>query len=235
VGGGGVNELGQAVGRFGWNFFGARPAVLDERLSSDDPFLALSKGPSFEDMHHRFTAGYVLNLPFGQGRAINFSGPLDWILGGWELTGITTLEAGIPVVVGYGIDNSGGSSVTYVNQNGDPNKGPKTILQWFDTSVFSAPIPQLDVISKKLDPLLAIGNAGRAPVVGPGIQNWDLGIYKNFPFHEDYNIQFRWELFNAFNHANFGQPVSTFVSSQFGRISSAAQARQMQFALKLSF
>jgi hypothetical protein len=91
------------------------------------------------------------------------------------------------------------------------------------------------VYNNKLDPLMALGNAGRAPIVGPGIQNWDLGIFKNFRFTETLTLQFRAELFNAFNHPNFGAPVTSFPTATFGTVSSAADGRQIQMGLKLNF
>ena len=81
-----------------------------------------------------------------------------------------------------------------------------------------------------------VGNAGLMNVVGPGVQTWDIGIYKNFRFKERYNVQFRTEMFNAFNHANFGQPVAAGDwTPTAGRITSAATSRQIQFALRFSF
>jgi Carboxypeptidase regulatory-like domain len=233
VAGGGINENGAGV-RFGWNFFGPRPFPTGH-LDSDDPYLALDRGPSVIDVRHRLSVSYVWDLPFGQGRKFNLAGPADWVLGGWELSGITTFEAGVPVAVGLGTDNLGGAGTSRPNLTGDPNKGPKTPLKWFDTSVFSAPPPISEVVAKGLDRLLAAGNAGRAPIRGPGIQNWDLGIFKNFRIKETYQLQFRAEMFNAFNNVNFGNPDTTFLSPNFGRIFSAATARQVQFGLKFNF
>lgn len=85
------------------------------------------------------------------------------------------------------------------------------------------------------DILRAAGNAGRAPIRGPGVQNWDLGIFKNFRITEGTRLQFRAEMFNAFNNTNFDSPDTTFLSPTFGRIFSAQTARQIQFALKFSF
>lgn len=233
VGGGGINENGSGL-RFGWNAFGVRPFPADH-LSSDDSFLALDKGPSVIDIRHRLSVSYVWDLPFGQGRRFNLAGPADWVLGGWELTGITTFEAGVPLGVALGTDNLGGAGSSRPNLTGDPNKGPKTPLKWFDTAVFSAPVPIGNVIANNLDLRLAAGNAGRAPIRGPGIQNWDLGIYKNFRITEGSQLQFRAEMFNAFNNVNFGNPDTTFLSPNFGRIFSAATSRQIQFGLKFNF
>jgi hypothetical protein len=234
VAGGGINENGSGV-RFGWNAFGVRPFPTGQ-LSSDDPFLAIDKGPSVIDIRHRLSVSYVWDLPFGRGRRFGLAGPADWVLGGWELTGVTTFEAGIPLPVTLGLDNLHGVGVTRPNLTGDPNNGPKTPEKWFDTSVFSSP-PLIGetVPATNEDLIRAAGNAGRAPIRGPGVQNWDIGIFKSFQVTEGSRLQFRAEMFNAFNNVNLDSPDTTFLSPTFGRIFSAQPARQIQFALKFSF
>jgi hypothetical protein len=69
--------------------------------------------------------------------------------------------------------------------------------------------------------------------MGPGTNEADIGVDKNFPFKERYRVQFRWEMFNAFNHPNFGLPSSSVTSSNFGQITGLALApRIMQGDLK---
>ncbi len=233
VGGGGINENLKGT-RFSWNFFGPRP-LPSEPLSPDDKFLALDKGPSAADIRHRLSVAYVWQLPIGKGRQFDVRGPIDWIAGGWQLTGITVFQSGAPRDVGYTLNNLNGAGITRPNLTCDPNDGPKTINKWFNTSCFAAPIPIAEVIAKGLDPLLAAGNAGRGIIRGPGLQNWDLGIFKIFPVKEDIRIQFRAEMFNAFNHPNFGGPDTTFGSPTFGQIFSASTGRQIQLGLKLNF
>jgi hypothetical protein len=228
VGGGGINQV-LSGSRVSWNFFGVRPPVLEGRLSPNDPFLAIDKGPAAGDVRQLLSVSYVWDLPFGRGRTWNLSGPADWIAGGWELSGVTTAQSGYHIPVSYIF----GSRPNLV---GDPNRGaPHTVNQWFNTSVFQAPPSTLSVFNNKQNPALFIGNAGRAPVVGPGLQNWDIGIYKNFPFKERYRVQFRAEMFNAFNRANFGDPNTAFPTATFGAVGSAADGREIQFALKFYF
>jgi hypothetical protein len=233
-GGGGINENLQGA-RFGWNFFGFRQPVLNGILDPDDPYLSVDKGPGGYDIRHRLSVSYVWELPFGRERMFKLSGPADWILGGWQLTGITTFESGVPLAVGYATDNTGGLG-TRPNLIGNPNDGPRNPpLQWFDTSAFAPPTPMNQVIASGANPILAAGNAGRAPVVGPGIKNWDIGIYKNFQATERVRVQVRGEFFNAFNHVNWGSPSTTLGVATFGRIFSAGQAREVQLSLKTSF
>jgi hypothetical protein len=83
------------------------------------------------------------------------------------------------------------------------------------------------------------GTSGRNTVIGPGLVNWDTALSKNTRFGADerYNVQFRWEVFNLFNRANFNQPsrVTNVVSPRFGTLTSAGRAREMQFGLRLEF
>ncbi|HEU4767492.1 MAG TPA: hypothetical protein VFS77_08950, partial [Pyrinomonadaceae bacterium] len=110
--------------------------------------------------------------------------------------------------------------------------GPVEILrdvdQWFDTSVFSA-VPRF-------------GNLGRNVVIGPRFNNADISLMKNTVFGEKWRIQFRAEVFDVFNHANFGRPGNTVGTPAFGQISTtrfptgeSGSSRQIQFAVKVGF
>jgi hypothetical protein len=234
-GGGGINETLQSA-RFPWNFFGVRTPVLSGYLDSSDPYLSVDKGPGGFDIRHRFSVAYVWDLPFGRNRRFPLHGPLDWVAGGWELSGITYYETGVPDPVAYGIDNLGGAATTRPNLLSNPNNGPRTINQWFDKSAFGAPTPINTVIQNGLNPILAAGNAGRAPIFGPGIQNWDVGVFKNFKLTERVSMQFRTEFFNAFNHPSFSEPDTTYLSPTVGRIfGTSVNAREIQFGLKFLF
>jgi hypothetical protein len=80
------------------------------------------------------------------------------------------------------------------------------------------------------------GNAGRNTIEQPGINNWDLGVFKNTYAGERLNVQFRWEMFNAWNHTQFGAANLSVTSASFGRITSTLIGpRRMQFGLRLKF
>ena len=80
------------------------------------------------------------------------------------------------------------------------------------------------------------GNASRNSIEQPGINNWDLGVSKNTYVHERFNVQFRWEMFNAWNHTQFGPANLTMTSANVGKITSSLIApRRMQFGLRLKF
>ncbi len=79
------------------------------------------------------------------------------------------------------------------------------------------------------------GNLGRNAFRTPGLEQWDLGINKNFRIHEQVALQFRSEFFNVLNHTNFGVPNNVSTSAAFGTITTTYPPRQIQFALKLMF
>ena len=101
-----------------------------------------------------------------------------------------------------------------------PNRG---IHEWFNTAAFQQAAPY------------TFGDAPRyfSNLRAPGYDNWDLGIQKWFNITEQFRLQFRGEMFNAFNHANFYAPNQTLGSGGFGTITSAYPPRDVQFALKL--
>jgi hypothetical protein len=109
----------------------------------------------------------------------------------------------------------------------NPNTGPHTVEQWLSRSAFRRLTPGVEAGR--------FGNAGRNVARGPAFANVDVSLMKNFALRESLRLQFRAEVFNVANHANFGLPVADLASPNFGRILSASPARLMQFALKLIF
>jgi len=153
-------------------------------------------------------------------------------LSGWQSFGIVTLQTGRPFTVALlpEIDNSGtGRSILGFGANdrpnvvGDPSVSRRTPEQWFNTAAFAFP------------PLGSFGNAGRNILTGPGYQNLNASLLKNTPLSERFNLQFRAEVFNLFNHPNFNLPDNFLGSPTFGRITSAREPRHIQFAVKLLF
>jgi TonB dependent receptor len=160
---------------------------------------------------------------------------LKTIGGSWEVSGIWTMQSGYPFSVegGNGGDSSG--SLQYSDRAdlvpGQPfgvHQGSKSqwLAHYFNTSAFAPNQPN------------TFGNSGKNMLNGPGINTWDMALMKNFkPSGDRYNIQFRWEMFNALNHPNFGQPDNTTTDPNFGQITTIGTIppRVMQGALKLSF
>jgi hypothetical protein len=194
--------------------------------------LRADRGLAEFDVKQRFVASYVWELPFGNGRRFgnDWIKAVDLLLGGWQVTGIHAAQSGLGLTATLGgstVLNIGGERRARPNLVGDPvlSESERTIERWFNTSAFAvfSPAPQ------------AFGNAGVGIMRGPGSINFDFTFAKNFYLTERRYFQFRTELFNAFNRANFGPPNIARDNSGFGRILSAANARIVQFGLKFYF
>ena len=199
-----------------------------------DPFNPnLSRGLSAFDMRQNFVASYTYNLPIGR----LFHGDKLWTEG-WSISGITRYSTGLPVsfynyedtsllgTQGNGINNLAVDELEYAHGPLDINRNPRNGNPYFNTSLFSLP------------PLGSVGNSGRRLFSGPGIDNYDLTVQKNFKFTEAKSLQVRLEAFNAFNHAQFYGPNSVdgnISSATFGHVVSAAPPRLLQIALKIVF
>jgi hypothetical protein len=203
----------------------ARPVlpVVQGDQASIDRALDFEKGPALFDARHRFVLSFGYELPSLESQPA----VVRAVAGGWQLNGIYQAQTGFPLSVNYGTV----LDIRYMTQRPDmtcdPNNGPKTTAQWFDTSCF--------VARTLADSGVRPGNAGRNSVRGPGFQRTDLSIFKNFDFAGKHRIQARIEAFNAFNQARFNNPSGTFGTAPFGQIVSAEDGRIIQLALKYSF
>jgi hypothetical protein len=202
------------------------------REPQDSFNLAAERGPAEFDVRHRFVASYVWELPFGRGRRYGdqWNAATDFLLGGWQLTGIHVLQSGLALTAtlgGASVLNLGGERRARPNLVGDPElpASQRTIQRWFNTDALAAfsPGPQ------------AFGNAGVGIMRGPGHANFDFTLAKDFRIDENHRVQFRTEIFNAFNRANFGPPNIARDSTGFGQILTAGNARIVQFGLKFYF
>jgi len=181
-------------------------------------------GPSEFDARHRFVLSGFYELPFKGNRAIT----------GWQLGVVTQAQSGNPINLSRAIGPGPGISLTVRPDITGPVQTTGNPSQWFkDTSIFISPC-----VAGVCHP----GNLGRDAIVGAGFVNTDFSITKNTKITERFNLQFRSEMFDVFNHPNFGNPVLTTTSASFGRITSTrfptgdfGSSRQIQFALKLLF
>lgn len=180
-----------------------------------------------EDRRHIFVLNHVYELPFGVGRRWLNSGALGHIVGNWNLSGIWSLASGehFTPTLATAVSNSAGGGGDRPNRlrDGNLDSSERTIDRWFDVGAFVAPAQ------------FTFGNAGRGILVGSGNYNVDLGVHRNFRLTEAWRMSLRWEMFNAFNRANFGLPNAAIGNALVGQISATAPARIMQLALKLSF
>lgn len=192
----------------------------------------LEHGLCDTDVPHNFTASYVFDLPFGRRRRFDIRNPiLNSFVGGWELSGITAMIAGTPLTITTTGDIA---EVGTGGQRGNttgiaPSKlNPRTnALKGFNTAAYAVP------------PTGTFGNLSRNTQRGFGINNWDMGINKNFAIAklgEGGRLQIRAEFFNIWNHTQFNG-VGTAVNqpASFGIVNSALPPRVLQLAAKLYF
>jgi len=198
------------------------------RVSVVDPYNRdLFYGP-IDYVPHLDKLNFVVDLPFGRGRRFaNQTGIVDAVIGGWTLSGIGTLfQGGAPFTISWsGLDPSNtGTFTARADRIASGKVDDPSPARWFDTSAFVAPTPG------------TFGNAGTGILFGPSRFFYDLGIYKSFSIREGIKLQFRTELFNAFNHPNLAMPGATANVSGFGAIVTKEQSpRVIQFALRLTF
>ena len=195
-------------------------------------------GDSLFDARQRFVAYYSYQIPGRKGG----QGLLPRLIGGWEISGITTLQTGFPITISnpgtytsltctsfvfYGcwdVPNVSGPVQTYSNPRTSPNN------LWFNPDAFSQP------------PFGVIGNARRNFFHGPGLNQTDLGLHKwiQLGTNESRRLELRLEAFNVFNHAQFNNPDGSFSdgippNGTFGRVLSAGAPRLVQLAAKIYF
>ena len=186
------------------------------------------------------SAGY--ELPFGKGKALLSQNRVAGaILGGWQLNGILTLENGFPtdirtslipsqIFATFNVPNAVTGVSMYL-----PNPGPNG---YFNPAAFTQPTQVLNVNGT---PITQFGTLARRAARGPGTENLDFSVFRNFAFAERFNLQFRAEAFNLSNTPSFflpsaNSPSLTIGNAAFGKLnSSAATGRQLQFGLKLYF
>ncbi len=189
---------------------------------------ALDKGPTSFNVKHRGVVSALWELPWGRGRQLGTGMPrgLDYAIGGWTLTTIATFSNGLPIFIT--VPNRTGSPFVAHRPNrvcGGNLSGAdlRTNLQFIDTSCFEVPERGF------------FGNSARAPISGPGLNNFDIGIQKRFEVTESTFVQFRVEMFNAFNHAQFLNPNGNAANRNFGLVGAARAPRLVQFGLKYIF
>ncbi len=187
------------------------------------------------DQTHVLVFNYLYSLP--KAAALGRNAISRAIFHNWDIAGITTFASGFPVGIGHsridGVDRQGGGDAprVFMVQNPLLSRGERSFQRWFNTNAFAAPERG------------EFGNAPRDVFRGPGMNNWDFTVFKNFPIKEQVRFQFRWELYNLFNHTQWNgvdnnarfDAQGLQVNGQFGQVTSARLERQMQFSLRLEF
>lgn len=173
----------------------------------------------------RFTFSPVYQLPFGRGRRFlaNANSLTEAVLGGWETTGILTLQSGPPFSVSMATSVANTGTFTRPNRTCDGNlsSSKQSLHAWYDTGCFVSPPPY------------TFGNTGRNILIGPGFEDLDFGLDKDFHIVERLGMQFRVETFNLPNHPNFGIPGNSIGSPTAGTVTTQiTNARELQFGAR---
>lgn len=189
---------------------------------------ALDKGPTSFNVRNRLVTSLLWELPFGRDRAFGsgMSRAADYVVGGWNVSTIATFSNGLPIFIT--VPNRTGSPFVGHRPNRTCSGNLSSVdlrsnRQFIDTSCFQDTERGF------------FGNSERAPISGPGLNNFVIGIQKDFELAESKLLEFRLEMFNAFNHAQFRNPNGSVANRNFGLVSAARQPRVVQMALKLQF
>jgi hypothetical protein len=204
-------------------------------VAQDARCRACDYGYSAFDVPHRFVASVLYNLPFGKGRHfLNHGGIVNQVVGGWQVSTITTLQSGSTTETA-----SWDSAGVVFSPNGNRTNCFAGVNQLMDNPTaaqYYNPAAFYNTVAPEF------GNCARNNLRGPKQVNIDFSTFKDFRIAERQALQFRLEMFNAPNHVELGTPNTGWGSSNkapsasFGTITSTrANMRQIQFALKYNF
>ena len=205
---------------------------INDQINPFDPRRSI--GLSAFDVKQNLVFSYQYQLPFDQ------FFPANRLTRGWTISGITRFSTGLPVTISETDDHALiGDFATGINGEtvDEPfytpgkilaNTNPRSGQNYFNTSLFTE------------EQIGQLGNSSRRFFHGPGIDNWDMALLKTIPISESKALQFRFEFFNTFNHALFGNPVGEITSPAFGQVTSLnpsnpADSRIGQVAVKFNF
>jgi hypothetical protein len=191
--------------------------------------LDADEGLSRYHQRHRSAVSFGYELPFGEGRRwLNSAGPVAYVLGGWQVQGVVRVGSGFPFTLsGTNVCQCGSFVPQRVNyapgREGDRGVlDHPTVSQWYDRTAYVLPAAGFQ------------GTVGRNTLIGPGMKQVDFSVSKRFPFGTSH-LEFRAEIFNLFNTTNFGQPDGNINNVTAGVISTADDARNMQFGLRFAW
>ncbi len=207
--------------------------VIDDNQSSANKGNGVNETNPFNQRLDRGPADFNLPVVFNFSAlwAIpgKFGNPVaKFLLGGWNLTSIVNIQSGFPFTIASGVDNArSGGSGQHGDLVGNPDLGSQSENDMLNHYLSAAAFAQ--------NALGTFGSIGRNTYTGPSRAGWDSGLHKDFPIKERLKAQFRFEVFNTLNHANFGLPNGTITSANFLRITSAGDPRILQLALRFNW
>lgn len=222
----------QFISNFGWS----------KNLDSSSVATAANVGPVANPYSLQWNRGLSdLSVPLIWNNTVVYQSPAirslgkvgSFLLGNWQISAIWVMHSGLPFSI-YGPNGANNSESNIGGDRADivsgaslnQHQGSKNqwLNQYFNTAAFTANAPG------------TFGDSAKNLLTGPGFDNVDLGFMKNFPIGERYRVQFRWEMFNAFNRTQFSTPDNYVGDAAFGQITSDSNSpRLMQAALKFNF
>ena len=222
------------------NGSGVRTTDGDALTPSNNYNLNAERGRSAFDFRQRWTNSFVYELPFGKGkRWLNGNAFANAVIGGWQIGGIITLQAGFPNSIFCGPGNWQNNDTTcYADATGlkpELPRGEQDPSRWFNLDAFTN---RLGIPNNRPQDITQYryGNAGRNVLDGPGIIAVDASVTKSWTLYEGYRLEFRGEAFNLPNHPLWGQPNTSPGSPTYGVIGGTRiDPRDIQLALKLIF
>ncbi|MHB8503208.1 MAG: carboxypeptidase-like regulatory domain-containing protein [Candidatus Acidiferrales bacterium] len=222
-------------------------SIDDSSDRSDNAFvnaydLAANRASSNFDQRHSLSVSYVYGLPFFKGSGLEHT-----LLGGWQVSGITVAQTGLPFSVTNGLSNFGDNA----GVGNGTGTGSRPDLTGNPNSGFTANQDPTQRGPLAYNPLayvaptgLTFGNVGRNTLNLPGRVNFDFGVFKNFRISEKAGFDFRWENYNLFNHTQYDSINSsmltqvtpgTFAGTNFLHLNGTHDPRRMQFGLRFYF
>ena len=183
------------------------------------------QGVSPNQRRNILTISGIYELPYGKGKKFgsNLNPVLNAVLGGWQISALYQFTSGAPLTPVWTGATLGNGNNARPNIAGDPILSNPTAADWFNLAAFTKPANY------------TFGNSAPGTIIGPSLHDLDTGLFKNFVIREQKYLQFRWEMFNAFNEVNLGNPAVTLGVATAGLITSAGSPRNMQMGLKFVF
>jgi trimeric autotransporter adhesin len=192
--------------------------------------LAAERGLSSFNQTHKFTADYLLELPFGHDkRWLTGNSPLRAVLGDWQWSGDWTIASGLPFTprfLGDSAEINRGTNGTLrpdIVPGQSASISSPSIAQWFNTAAFVAP------------PTGQYGDARRNSIIGPGTLAFDMAFTKVVPIKESRVVELRAQATNIFNHANYSSIDTVVNSPTFGRVTAVGAMRQITMTARFRF
>jgi len=226
----GSNTPGLGAGGTGAAGGGASSGGGTANVAQNPLDLSAERGLSSFNQTHKFTADYLLELPFGHDkRWLTGNTPWRAVLGDWQWSGDWTIASGLPFtprVIGLTDDLNGGTNGTR-RANVVPGQSMSlpnpSIAEWFNTAAFATP------------PTGTYGDARRNSIIGPGSKVFDMAFTKIFPLKEARVLEFRAQATNIFNLVNYSSIDTSVTSPTFGRVTAAGGMRQFTITSRFRF